>query len=194
MNICVYASSSDRLNSSYIAAAEHFGESLANRGHIMVYGAGSQGLMGAAATGVTRAGGKVIGVAPRFFLPDGVLNEHCTEMIYTETMRERKAIMAERADAIAALPGSIGTFEEFFETLTLKQLCRHAKPMAILNTNGYYEPMLQMLRHAVDEDFMSERSIALFEVFDDADRLLDYLEQSITSGETSEQTSGIIVK
>ena len=102
-------------------------------------------MMGAVARGMTEVGGEILGVAPGFFNVDGILYEKCTEFIYTETMRQRKQIMEDRADAFVMTAGGIGTFEEFFEILTLKQLGRHNKPIAILNTNGYYDAMEQIL-------------------------------------------------
>lgn len=113
--------------------------------------------MGAAARGMSSVGGRgIIGVAPRFFDEPGILYEGCTEMIFTETMSERKKAMEDMSEAFVTLPGGIGTFEEFFEALTLKQLGRHAKAMAVLNTLGYYDSMESMLQKAVDERFFPE--------------------------------------
>ena len=176
MNICLYGASSNTIDEKYIKQTEEFGEVLASRGHSLVYGAGAGGLMGAAARGVYKKGGKIIGVAPSFFNVDGVLFEHCTEMIYTETMRERKEIMENRADAFVMVPGGIGTFDEFFEILTLKQLGRHNKPIAIFNQNGYYNSITALLENAIKEGFMTEKNRKLLGVFETGEELLSYFE------------------
>ncbi len=176
MNICLYGASSNTIDEKYIKLTEEFGEKLAERGHTLVYGAGAGGLMGAAARGVHKAEGKIIGVAPSFFNVDGILFEHCSEMIYTETMRERKAIMEQKADAFVMVPGGIGTFDEFFEILTLKQLGRHNKPIAIFNQEGYYDGITVLLENAIKEGFMTEKNRELLGVFEEAEELLSYFE------------------
>lgn len=176
MNICVYGASSDVIDKKYITEVEAMGEEMAKRGHSLVYGGGAQGLMGAAARGMTKGSGKIIGVSPTFFKVDGVLYEKCTEMVYTETMRERKQIMEERSDAFVMTPGGIGTFEEFFEILTLKQLNRHQKAIAILNTDGYFDDMINMLRRAAEGGFMKSETLELCRAFEDYREMLDYIE------------------
>lgn len=176
MNICVYGASSNEIASSYLDAGEALGREMAQRGHTLVFGGGGQGLMGATARGMAEKNGEIIGIAPSFFNVDGILFEHCTEFIYTETMRERKQQMENRADAFVMTPGGIGTFEEFFEILTLKQLGRHTKPIAVLNTNGYYNDMARMLQTTVDQGFMRPACLLLYGVFEEPAPLLDYLE------------------
>ena len=176
MNICVYGASSDAIDREYITTVEKMGEEMASRGHNLVYGAGAQGLMGAAARGVTKGGGTIIGVSPSFFKVDGVLYDKCTEMIFTETMRERKQIMEERSDAFVMTPGGVGTFEEFFEILTLKQLNRHQKAIAVLNLKGYYDDIAQLMTHAAAGGFMKEETLNLYKFFTDYNEMLDYLE------------------
>lgn len=175
MKICIYGASSDKLAQEYFTEAETLGTLIAQGGHTLVFGGGQGGLMGAAARGVHAGGGGIIGVAPRFFDEPGILYPHCTRFIYTETMRERKAIMEEESDAFIVLPGGIGTYEEFFEMLTLKQLGRHGKPMAMLNTRGYYGPMNAMLQNTVDEGFMSANCLDLFKVCNTPQGALDYV-------------------
>ncbi|MBP3654187.1 MAG: TIGR00730 family Rossman fold protein [Oscillospiraceae bacterium] len=175
MKICIYGASSDKLAQEYFTEAETLGTLIAQGGHTLVFGGGQGGLMGAAARGVHAGGGGIIGVAPRFFDEPGILYPHCTRFIYTETMRERKAIMEEESDAFIVLPGGIGTYEEFFEMLTLKQLGRHGKPMAMLNTRGYYGPMNAMLQNTVDEGFMSANCLDLFKVCNTPQEALDYV-------------------
>ena len=149
---------------------------MAKRGHSLVYGGGTYGLMGAVARGMSRGNGNIIGVAPSFFEVDGVLYDKCAEFIYTETMRERKKIMEESSDAFVVTPGGIGTFEEFMEILTLKQLNRHQKAIAIFNINGYYDTMIELLKESVEQKFMRRETLELFETFSDYRKMLDYFE------------------
>lgn len=181
MNICVFGASSSIIDKSYIEQVESFGRKMAKRGHGLVYGAGASGLMGAVARGVYEQKGEIVGVVPDFFEDedmgvDGMIFKNCTELIKTDTMRERKRIMEERADAFVIVPGGIGTFEEFFEIFTLKQLERHNKAIAIFNVNGYYDAMLNMLDTAVEEKFLREACRLLYKVFDNDDEVLDYIE------------------
>ncbi len=172
MNICVFSASSDSLDPAYYIDARKLGRLLALGGHRLVYGGGASGLMGACARGVIEKGGEVYGVAPRFFDEPGVLlREGCT-LFLTETMAQRKEHMALKADAFIALPGGIGTYEEFFETLTLKQLGRHNKPMALLNTLGYYEPFRAMMLSAAEQGFMSQSVLTLYTLCDTPEQAL----------------------
>ena len=177
MNICVYGASSKSIDEKYIKAGEALGEQMAERGHTLVFGGGGHGMMGAVARGVKKGGGKVIGVAPSFFNVDGVLFDGCDEFIYTETMRERKQIMEDRSDAFIAAPGGVGTFEELFEIITLKQLGRHSKPVAVFNVNGYYSGIKDMFERAVEESFMTRACLSLFRMTEDKGEILDYLER-----------------
>ncbi|MBQ1264740.1 MAG: TIGR00730 family Rossman fold protein [Oscillospiraceae bacterium] len=176
MNICLYGASSTMLSQTYLDAAYEMGAAMAKHAHTLVYGGGAQGVMGAAACGVRDGGGKIIGIAPSFFHVDGILFEDCTEFIYTETMRERKALMDERAEAFILAPGGIGSFEEIFEILTLKQIGRHNRPIAILNTQNYYAPMHQMLEHAVREKFVKAPCLQLYKLCDTPEEVLAYIE------------------
>ena len=142
MKICIYGASGDELAQEYFDAAQSLGRLIAEGGHSLVFGGGSRGLMGACARGALSRGGEIVGVAPRFFDEPGILFPGCSRFVFTETMRERKAVMEDLADAFVVLPGGIGTFEEFLETLTLKQLGRHDKPIAVLNTLSYYADLL----------------------------------------------------
>ena len=162
MNICVFGASSNRLDSVYFEQAKALGLAIAGAGHCLVFGGGASGLMGACAAGAREAGGEVLGIAPRFFDEPGILLKDYGQLIFTDTMSERKAMMEDRAEAFVALPGGIGTYEEFFEVLTLKQLGRHAKPMALLNTAGYFDPMVLMLEKTASSGFMSGSCLELF--------------------------------
>jgi len=177
MNLCLYGAASDEIDRAYTSAVRHLGEEMAARGFGLVFGGGATGLMGAAAGGMAARGGVIIGVAPSFFNREGVLYGHCTEMIYTETMRERKHIMEERADGFIVTPGGIGTLEEFFEILTLKQLGRHRKPIAVFNVNGYFDGIIAVLDKAIREKFMTPECGELFRRFGDAGEMLDYFDE-----------------
>lgn len=176
MNICVFGAASDYIDDIYKENGEELGKLLSQKGHTLIFGGGAGGLMGAVARGVYAEGGKIIGVAPGFFNVDGVLFENCTEFITTESMRERKYIMEEKADAFIVAPGGIGTFEEFFEVLTLKQLGRHEKAIVIINTNGYYDKMIELLDHTKDKHFMTDKCLELFKVVKTAQEAFSYIE------------------
>lgn len=175
MNICIYGASSTTLEPVYYEQAEKLGTLMAKAGHTLVFGGGREGLMGAAARGVHADGGEIIGIAPRFFDEPGVLYEHCTEMIYTDTMRERKQLMEEKSQATIVLPGGIGTYEEFFEMLTLKQLGRTDRAIVIVNTNAYYEPMQRLLEATAQSRFMSSNCLELYKLVDTPEQALDYI-------------------
>ena len=186
MNICVYGASSNAIDPAYLLAGEALGRAMARRGHALVFGGGAQGLMGAVARGMTEIGGQILGVAPQFFDVDGILYQQCTEFIYTDTMRERKSIMEDRSDAFIMTPGGVGTFEEFYEIVTLRQLGRHSKPVAVLNTNNYYRPLMDMWEQAIRQNFMKPACRQLFTIFEDPDLLLDSLEQAAVTADVRE--------
>lgn len=179
MNICVYGASSNIIADVYIDATEDLGEKIAKRGHGLVFGAGAEGVMGASARGAERCGGKIIGIAPGFFNVDGMIFENCTELIRPETMRERKKMLEEMSDAFIMAPGGIGTFDEFFEIITLKQLSRHTKAIAIFNVNHYFDDLLAMMEKGIKEEFIKEECRELYRVFDNADEMLDYIENYV---------------
>ena len=176
MNICVYGASSTKTGEKYISAGEKLGKRMAERGHGLVFGGGANGMMGAVARGMTMGNGKITGIAPSFFEVDGVLYDKCTEFYRPDTMRERKRMLDEMSSAFIVTPGGIGTFDEFFEILTLKQLNRHNKPIVLMNTEGYFDSLLQAFDKGVEEDFMHEYSKKLFFVSDDIEEILNYIE------------------
>ena len=177
MNICVYGASSTLIDSSYISAGEKLGEIMAEHKHNLIFGGGANGLMGAVARGMNSVGGcEIIGIAPSFMNVDGILYENCTRFIYSETMRERKQIMEELSDAFIVAPGGIGTFDEFFEILTLKQLDRHNKPIALLNTNGYYNHLKEFLQNSIEEKFMSKECNKLIYFAETPADIINYIE------------------
>ena len=175
MNICIFGASGRELEESYYAAAELLGSLIAQQGHTLVFGGGREGLMGAAARGAHKYGGDIIGIVPKFFDEPGIIYEHCTELIFTETVRERKQLMEECSEACVVLPGGIGTFEEFFEMLTLKQLGRSDRAIVVLNTNNYYDPMQHMLEDTARQRFMSRGCLELYGLADTPDMALDYI-------------------
>lgn len=175
MNICIFGASGRELEESYYAAAELLGSLIARQGHTLVFGGGREGLMGAAARGAHENGGGIIGIVPEFFDEPGIIYEHCTELVFTKTMRERKQLMEERSEACVVLPGGIGTFEEFFEMLTLKQLGRSDRAIVVLNTNNYYAPMQQMLEDTARQRFMSRGCLELYGLADTPGQALDYI-------------------
>ena len=171
MNICIFGASGRELEESYYAAAELLGSLIAQQGHTLVFGGGREGLMGAAARGAHKYGGDIIGIVPKFFDEPGII----TELVFTETMRERKQLMEERSEACVVLPGGIGTLEEFFEMLTLKQLGRSDRAIVVLNTNNYYGPMQHMLEDTARQRFMSRGCLELYGLADTPDKALDYI-------------------
>ena len=149
---------------------------MGKRGHGLVFGGGKEGLMGAAARGVDREKGYILGIAPRFFDKPGVLYEHCTEFIFTENMRERKHLLESRSDATIVVPGGIGTYEEFFEILTLKSLGRIDRPIVLYNIQGYYDSMRALLEYTAGEKFMSRDVVDMCRFMKDPEEILDYIE------------------
>lgn len=176
MKICVYGASSKTLAKKYYEDAFELGRLLALSGHSLVFGGGRDGLMGACAEGLLSEGGHGTGIAPRFFDEPGILMTDEMDFIFTDTMSERKKLMEDTAEAFIALPGGIGTYEEFFETLTLKQLGRHNKPIALINTLNYYTQLLRLLNDCADGGFMGHDCLELFGVFDTPAEALRYVE------------------
>ncbi len=178
MKLCLYGASSNEIDISFIKATEKLGEELAKRGHTLVFGGGAQGLMGAAARGAAKAEGEIIGISPKFFDVDGVLYDKCTDFIYTDTMRERKQLLQDMSEGFIVMPGGPGTFDELFETLALRQLGHHNKPIAIFNINGYYNPLSEMLTSAFEGGFMTKEILDLAPLFQNETELLKYLEDN----------------
>ena len=178
MKCCIFGAASPLIDQKYIEKTENLGRFLAKNGHSLVFGAGANGLMGAAARGFHQEQGEIIGVIPHFFRDENIeeIFEDCTEIVYTETMQERKFTMEELADCFIIVPGGIGTFEEFFEVLTLKQLGRHNKPIILYNIDNYYEHLEEMMAQSMQDKFINENCHALYEITEDPDRLLAYLE------------------
>lgn len=180
MNICVFGAASSKIEEKYFKATEVLCKSLAENGHNLVFGAGATGLMGAAARGFKAGGGHITGVIPTFFKDENVelIYDECDELIYTQTMQERKFNMENLADAFIIVPGGIGTFEELFEILTLKQLRRHSKPIAIYNIDDYYNLLSDLLSHSTETGFIPNSIEKLYICTDDTEKICDYITNS----------------
>jgi uncharacterized protein (TIGR00730 family) len=174
-SLCVYCGSRTGEDPRFTALAELVGSWIGNHGGQLVYGGGRNGLMGILADATLAAGGHVIGVIPKALVEKEWAHTGCTELHVVATMHERKRIMAEHADAFLALPGGIGTLEEFFEVWTWRQLGYHAKPVGLLNLNGYYDELLAFLNASVKSGFMSDWQMALIAVASDPAQLLPQL-------------------
>ena len=179
MNICIFGASSRSLDEIYYTEAEKFGLLMARHGHTLVFGGGTGGIMGAVARGVHEGGGEIIGIAPRFFDEPGILYPDCTEFIYTDTMRERKQLMEEKSDATVVLPGGIGTYEEFFEILTLKQLGKTRRAIVLLNTEGFFGPMQALMEHTATEKFMSSKCLNIYDLVDTPEQAVEAVERYV---------------
>jgi uncharacterized protein (TIGR00730 family) len=171
-SICVFCGASTGHDRRYAAAAATVGEGLAARGIQLVYGGGRLGLMGAVADAALAAGGRVVGVIPRRLVDRELAHPDVSELRIVDTLHERKATMAELADAFLALPGGLGTLEELAEVLSWAQLDLHVKPIGVLSVGSYFAPLEAFLDHAVAEGFLAERHRRLLLVDDDLDRLL----------------------
>ncbi len=174
-SLCVYCGSRAGLDGDHAAMARAVGRTLAERGWRLVYGGGSVGLMGVVADAALAAGAQVVGVIPRSLVAREVEHRGLTELIVVETMHQRKQAMAERADAFVALPGGIGTLEELFEVWTWRQLGYHDQPIGLLNTGGYYDPLLSFMRRSLDAGFVSAETLAMVEVGTEPVALLERL-------------------
>jgi uncharacterized protein (TIGR00730 family) len=175
-SICVFSSSSDAVASHYVAAASELGAALARRGLTLVYGGGRVGLMGVLARSVHAHGGRVVGVIPDFLRKHEVAYEDADELIVTRDMRARKAIMEERADAFVAMPGGFGTLEEILEILTLKQLATHAKPVVLLNTERFFDPLLVLFEQLFLQSFARPEIRAHYHVAQKPGEVFDHIE------------------
>lgn len=171
-SIAVYCASSNKVRASFVDAAERLGELIAADGRRLVYGDGGIGLMAAVARGALKAGGEVVGVIPQFMVDQGWNNADSTQTIVTQTMHERKATICNISDAMVALPGGIGTFEELLECLTWKQLGLHHNPVVILNTDGYYDKLLACIDLMVDEQMMRPIHKEMFVVVNTPEEVL----------------------
>ena len=177
-SVSVYCASSMSLEPCFHNAARIIGKGLANRNLTLVYGGGRIGLMGEVAKIAADYGGEVVGVITHKLVAHEQANEKCDELIVVDTMQERRTIMMERGDGFIVLPGGIGTYEEFFEVLVGRQVNDHSKPIGIVNVDGYFDPLLSMLEHGIDRNFMRPALRQLMFIDPCPDAVLDY----VTSG------------
>ena len=174
-NVCVYSASSTKIAPVYFAMAEELGRLLAMHGINLINGAGSIGLMAATSNAALEAEGTVTGVIPRFMVEQGWHHNGLTQLIETETMHERKQLMADLSDGVIALPGGCGTMEELMEIITWKQLGLYLKPIVILNIDGFYDPLLEMLQRAIEKNFMREEHKNIWQVTTSPQEAIDLI-------------------
>jgi uncharacterized protein (TIGR00730 family) len=176
MNICLFCASQTDVDAAYHEAAREFGELIARRGDVLYYGGGSIGLMGTAARAVHKLGGRVVGVIPARLRRKEVAYENADEMIVTAGMSDRKEILIRESDAFVVLAGGFGTLDELLDALTTRQLGYHDKPVVIVNTNGFFDRLLQMFDHIIDERFASAERMNFFEVTATVEEAFDRLD------------------
>ena len=176
-NICVYCGSSDKMSDGYLLSARQMGAAIARRGYTLTYGAGCTGMMGAVADGTLETGGEVIGVIPDMFTTPTLMHTGLTHLEIVGSMHARKQRLVDISDAFIALPGGYGTFEELFEILTWAQIGLHSKPVGLLNTQNYFDPIISAIEHARTEGFIYAEHRSLFVCDDQPDGLLDKLVQ-----------------
>jgi len=177
-SLCVYCGSRPGTNPAFAQTARAVGNWIGRHGGQLVYGGGHNGLMGQVADATLAAGGRVVGIIPKALVEREWAHKGCSELHVVDTMHERKRMMAERSDAFLALPGGIGTFEEFFEVWTWRQLGYHDKPVGLLNVDGYYDGLLEFMRTGVEQQFMGPWQMELIRVGADWQRLLPELVQA----------------
>lgn len=171
--VCVYCASSTKIDQAYVEAAQRLGELLAENNMNVVNGAGKMGLMAAVSNAALGKGGKVTGVIPTFMVEQGWQHDGLTELIVVPDMHERKQTMARLSDAIIALPGGCGTLEELLEVITWKQLGLYLNPIVILNTKGYFDPLIDMLKRAADENFMRKQHMDIWALADTPEQAIE---------------------
>ena len=176
--VTVYASSSSALKPVYYDAARRTGEVLAEAGKSIIYGAGGGGLMGAMADGALSKNGEVYGVVPQFLQDLELTHRGLTDLKVVKEMRVRKQLMLEDSQAVVTLPGGSGTYEELFEALTMKRLGRWLGPIVLVNTAGFYDGLLQFLRHSIEERFMGRNHLKMWSVVDEPEQVLDAIGNS----------------
>ena len=176
-SVCVYCGSRPGADPAYMADAETLGRGLADAGMRLVYGAGDVGLMGAVARAAQAAGGETFGVIPQHLVDWEVGKTDLTSYVVTETMHERKKVMFMNCDAVVVLPGGAGSLDELFEALTWRQLGLHQKPVLVVNTKGYWTPLMHLLKHVVEEGFAAESLLSYLSEVPDAAAALEELKR-----------------
>lgn len=189
--VSVYCASSSKALPSYYEAAAKAGACFAKANIRVVFGGGKAGLMGAMADGLLQNGGHATGVIPRFMCDEGWHHDGLTELKIVETMHERKALMAAMADAVVAMPGGIGTFDELFEIITWKQLGLFNKPIVILNTNNYFHYFLQLIQHAESEKFIRNEHRQIWQVVETPEEVLPAIENAMVWPDDARQFAAV---
>ncbi|WP_341717505.1 TIGR00730 family Rossman fold protein [Micromonospora sp. FIMYZ51] len=178
--ICVFCASSRTLDQRWLDLATATGAELARRGHTLVSGGGSVGMMGALTEGARSAGGRTIGVIPQALVDLEVADLASDELLVTDSMASRKIVMVEKSDAFLTLPGGLGTLDELFEVWTTATLALHDKPMVLVDTDGFYRPLLDWLRNLADQTFLKPAGFGLLQTTDTVPAALDLLESHLT--------------
>lgn len=176
--VCVFCGSSTGKREVYAEVARELGDEIARRGIALVYGGSRVGLMRVVADACLEAGGRAYGVIPRAMMGRGIEHENLTELHVVKSMHERKALMADLSDCFIAMPGGLGTFEEFFEVYTWGQLGYHSKPYGLLNIVNYFDPLISLLNHSVAEGFVRREHREFLKISESPTRLLDLLQES----------------
>ncbi len=180
-NIGVFCASSTRVSTMYLELAEQVGVLMAQRGHTLIWGGGSVGMMGSVAQGAQRQGGRVVGIIPDFMAGTEVAYVGADELIVTRDMRQRKAEIEKRSDAFLVLPGGIGTLDEMFEMLTLRVLEQHQKPLVILNHQGFYDHLMRFFEHLFEAKFLRAHSRSHYQLAGTPMEAMSWLENGANS-------------
>jgi len=177
LSVCVYCGASDTANPKYAAVARKLGEAIAERQWTLVWGGARSGLMGAVASGARAAGGRTVGVIPEFISRWGVADNAADELMTVITMHERKQLLQTRADVFVILPGGIGTLDEIADTLDLRNLSQHRKPIILLNQDGYYDALIAWLDRSVTEHFSKPEAMKHLHVVNTPNEMIDALDR-----------------
>ena len=177
--VTVYCSSSSAVAPEFQGAARELGRAIAKNNWRLVYGGNFVGLMAAVAQGARDAGGKVTGITPQLLVDKGITDPHLDELVVTNDMRDRKALLEERGDGFVALPGGLGTYEEVFEIMVGRQLGYHDKPIVLLNIADYYRPMLDMVEHGIQHKFIRTATRDLFFIAPTVEEAIAYLKREV---------------
>lgn len=174
-SVTVFLSSAKRVNRFYFDAARQLGQAIARQGWVLIYGGNYVGCMASLADGAREMGGRVIGITPRLFVDENLADTLCDELIVTDSMRQRKQLLEQRADAFIAFPGGLGTLEELFEILVGRQLNYHHKPIVLLNLQNFYTPLLELIHTGIQQHFIREQAWQLIRVADSVEQTIEYL-------------------
>lgn len=177
MKVCLYGAGRNKINKEYLEEGYLLGKRLSENGHSLVFGAGNRGMMGAVSKGFNDNNARILGISTVFMSEFQEVCEYCSEIIYAKSMDERKKLFVEHSDCFIISPGGIGTLDELFEILTLKNLERIDKPIIIFNINGFYDPLIFLLNDMVDEGFIKPSFNSLFEVCDNIEDIVNLLKK-----------------